>query len=734
MSGNKPYMTQLQLFLAASRQWSREHKRGYLASDSDDAEATLQEEGRIGPAPVPMQESVEYQQSRREESLPGATNNPVETSQLAVAAPADDHQSRGPVQQGPNLPPQHANAVLPDFKDQVYSGPARETRRRVVGDGPVPEDLEFKDQVRDARPDQQPRQGKLPEFKDQVGRNVDSNNKFENKDGIEPNTNNEEEVVQQVEITGHGRVQLVPARLIDDNPRSAPSLLHTRKAKLIFIVSVLLAVLAVAGATLGAVFGTRKNEEQPPTAREDTTKAFETTEELYEAVDNVLTGNRSLVLTYGEIGDWDVSRIRDFGLLFYPERDLPVDYFAEAQSSSKTVFNADLSRWNTSNAESMYGMFAHAGKFNTDISNWDVGRVKNMTAMFAFAHEFNQDLSGWVVEKVEDMTGMFVQAFAFDQDLSGWNVSSVQAMPRMFYHASSFNSDIFSWDVSAVSDTSSMFAQASALNQDLSRWRVNRVTSFRHMFWNATSFNQDLSNWDVSAADDMTSMFSSAVLFNGDISTWMVSKVRSMRFMFAFAPSFNQNIGSWDVSLVENMEAMFAGATAFNQDLSNWNVTSLTTIPYMFTGASAFNGDISSWDVSRVIMVNAAFQGASVFNQNLNAWDVSSVSSMEDMFAGAFLFNHPLSSWNVSSVLDMSKMFQSAILFNQNISSWDVHRVNATSQMFFGAQSFDQDLCTWRMRLPTDTVVTAMFTGSGCLATNDPLLPQGPMCHQCTLL
>ena len=69
--------------------------------------------------------------------------------------------------------------------------------------------------------------------------------------------------------------------------------------------------------------------------------------------------------------------------------------------------NIDISEWDVSNAENMYGMFYKCENFNSDLSKWDVSKVKDMRAMFYGCKYFNCDLSKWDVSKVENMYGMF---------------------------------------------------------------------------------------------------------------------------------------------------------------------------------------------------------------------------------------------------------------------------------------------------------------------------------------
>lgn len=59
-------------------------------------------------------------------------------------------------------------------------------------------------------------------------------------------------------------------------------------------------------------------------------------------------------------------------------------FFAGAEK-----FNADISKWDTSNAANFKQFFYRASLFNGNISSWDVSKVSNMEAMFRET-SFNQ--------------------------------------------------------------------------------------------------------------------------------------------------------------------------------------------------------------------------------------------------------------------------------------------------------------------------------------------------------
>ena len=89
-----------------------------------------------------------------------------------------------------------------------------------------------------------------------------------------------------------------------------------------------------------------------------------------------------------DLNDIDVSLVDDLSGVF-----------------SGTIFNGDVSNWNTSNAKYMTWMF-YKSYFNGDISMWDLSNVKSTAHMFS-GSKFNQDISKWNTTNLRIAVFMF---------------------------------------------------------------------------------------------------------------------------------------------------------------------------------------------------------------------------------------------------------------------------------------------------------------------------------------
>jgi len=124
----------------------------------------------------------------------------------------------------------------------------------------------------------------------------------------------------------------------------------------------------------------------------------------------------SVIDKYGDMPDWDVSRVTDMSSLFSGRLNIP-----------------NIAKWNTSKVTDMHQMFYSADTFNENITDWDVSNVTDMSAMFSYASAFNQPIQKWNTKSLKNMLSMFYLASAFNQTLCwehsnivtlNWNVNS----------------------------------------------------------------------------------------------------------------------------------------------------------------------------------------------------------------------------------------------------------------------------------------------------------------------
>ena len=178
--------------------------------------------------------------------------------------------------------------------------------------------------------------------------------------------------------------------------------------------------------------------------------------------------------TYATAGTYTVAIKGQFPVIYMDSND--DDRYLKLMS---------IEQWGNIQWERMYGAFASCENmvYNaTDVP--DLSQVTDMSFMFYGATVFNGDLSGWDTSSVTTMSGMFYGATSFNGNISGWDTSSVTKMIEMFNGAISFNGDISGWDTSSVTRMQSMFYGATAFNQSLGNWNILNVTNMANMLDN----------------------------------------------------------------------------------------------------------------------------------------------------------------------------------------------------------------------------------------------------------
>ncbi len=191
------------------------------------------------------------------------------------------------------------------------------------------------------------------------------------------------------------------------------------------------------------------------------------------------------------------------------------DFYTKASNDQTLIIDRcelkecyNLSKLDVSQITNMENLFT-SSLFNRDISNWNTSNVTNMKSMFYEAKDFNQDINSWNVSNVTNMESMFFNASSFNQPLN-FNTSNVTTMEDMFSYASSFDQAV-NFDTSSVTNMDYMFYNAEIFNQPIN-FNTSKVIYMSAMFSYAKAFNQTI-NFDILNVEDMELMFNNATAF-----------------------------------------------------------------------------------------------------------------------------------------------------------------------------------------------------------------------------
>ena len=366
---------------------------------------------------------------------------------------------------------------------------------------------------------------------------------------------------------------------------------------------------------------------------------------------------------------------------------------------TRSSFNQDISKWDTSNMRAMFRMFQYASDFNQDISGWNTSNVMDMDYMFDAATSFNQDLSQWCVSNIDSKPSLFDTNSGFEGDTAkhpqwgncprgedfvpdfndailpdGYEIEDCHIFvangePVLFPVASNDprNCPIVFAAVDGVEVTPIYqlgcwvtFAQPGQTIRAIFDWDNRTSIAPQNWFFDILQFGLNSVTGKRNQLKSGNHAFAwmeeanPAVISNLD-----TSNLTDMHYMFRIAKFFNQDISGWETSNVTDMSCMFRETELFDADLSSWDVSNVTDMSWMFCRVKGFNQDISKWDTSKVTNMNGMFDRAKGFNQDISGWDTSKVKDMVNMFTFADPFNQDLSQWCVSLIKTKPSGFDS---------------------------------------------------------------------------
>ena len=169
---------------------------------------------------------------------------------------------------------------------------------------------------------------------------------------------------------------------------------------------------------------------------------------------------------WGDIGDLDVSGVKDFSHAFSTSRNQAGgSYVGGANPKAATFVGTAISKWNTVSATSLANTFWGASVMNADLTGWKMGKVVTLAYTFHDAIKFaGTGLSSWNTASATSLHQTFNNAREMNADLTGWKVGKVVTLYVTFYKASKFTgTGVDTWDVAKVTDMGNTFSSATSL-------------------------------------------------------------------------------------------------------------------------------------------------------------------------------------------------------------------------------------------------------------------------------
>ena len=241
--------------------------------------------------------------------------------------------------------------------------------------------------------------------------------------------------------------------------------------------------------------------------------------------------------------DWDVSNVTYFGGNQGNNNEYGTFY------GCKSLPSLDLSKWNTSKAVNLKGIFENCYSLSSIKfgNNWNTNNVKDTSKMFSYCKSLSS------------------------LDTNVLNTANVTDMSNMFNCCSSLASlNLSSFDTANVTDMSNMFSGCSSLaSLDLSSFDTANVTGMSNMFSGCSSLaSLDLSNWNTTKLNNCISMFNGCKLLE------------------------TLNLSNWNTGDISNVNSMFANCPRLTSlDLTGINLTSMEQNNYDYPTQDMFKND-----------------------------------------------------------------------------------------------------------------------------------------------
>ena len=396
--------------------------------------------------------------------------------------------------------------------------------------------------------------------------------------------------------------------------------------------------------------------------------------------------------------NWDLSNVKDCGLLFYNSgiEELNVtNWNMSGKGSTNGVFqNSKLSNLigseNLINStwSSLPSIFNGCTSLTTlDVSNWDISNVTEMTSLFCNCTNLQtiKGLENWNTSSVYSIVDMFKNCKALSDfpNIQNWNLSNCAQFDGLFYGAGCGGTFRPNWNLANIGNGYSygingMFRDLKSTETtiiDLSNCTIpknNPVVKSTGYLFGDSSYITEIKLPNNLKVGSIASWFRGCSrLSSVDMSNLDLSECTDMNSTFYFCSSLTSVLvdNTLDTSKVTNMINMLSNCTSLNSFdfLLKFNTSSVTNMKGLVDNTpisdTALASVIATWDFSKVQSMEGMLKNCKNITtidftgKDLNS--VTNISLISDSIPNLETFIFPLDNNNV--ITDWQSIFSSAI-------------------------------------------------------------------------
>ena len=455
---------------------------------------------------------------------------------------------------------------------------------------------------------------------------------------------------------------------------------------------------------------------------------------------------------WGDIGDWDVSGVKDFRYAFSTFRNEAGARVGGGNPKAVTFVGTGMSKWITTSLTDMTETFRNAAAMNADLASWSVVKVVKMEAAFSSANQFaGKGLESWITSKNTNLHFSFMNTWEMNADLSGWNVAKVSNFLRTFNEAKKFTgTGVDKWIPTKATEMREMFRNTNFTSCNKRKiadaWKG--ITAFDKA---GNSYSNPVTTYETDWVAD-TCPFASCPAGQGLVDSTTCSACASGQYSASddYAPCATCAVGStclagektacsssvttgtvcklWSVALTD--EAFKQASWDWVQNtgtatskwgvLGDWDMSGVKDLSYSFStnrneagaqqrpNTGGINGNLkaatfvgtgmSKWITTSLTSLVQTFSKAVEMNADLSGWMVAKVTTMKDTFNGAKKFaGTGLATWITTSVTTLERCFHGFQFEGAGLSSWDTAKVTSLSKTLYSAPNFNADLTAWKV-------------------------------------